>query len=124
VPVNLYQKTDGWSAVSSLKSIKAVESCEQKWDLARVDEMDTDGPESSTDLAVLVNVADLRKGKPESFYKLEAQAGSRKLPGAVVTRNPYVAAAKFVMSRRDLPKNIRQTAQTVADQIIRRAHAK
>jgi hypothetical protein len=78
----------------------------------------------STDLAVLVNVADLQKGKPESFYKLEAQAGSRKLPGAVVTRNPYVAAAKFVMSRRDLPKNIRQTAQTVADQIVRRAHAK
>jgi hypothetical protein len=78
----------------------------------------------STDLAVLVSVADLRKGKPESFYKLEAEAGSRKLPGAVVTRNPYVAAAKFVMSRRDLPKNIRQTAQTVADQIIRRARAK
>lgn len=75
----------------------------------------------ATDLAVLVNVADLQKGKVEPFYKLEAQAGSRKMPGAAVTRNPYVAAAKFVMSRRDLPKNIRQTAQTVADQIIRRA---
>ncbi len=75
----------------------------------------------STDLAVLVNVGNLQKGKPESFYKLETQAGSRKLPGAVVTRNPYVAAAKFVMSRRDLPKNIRQTAQTIADQIVRRA---
>jgi len=75
----------------------------------------------ATDLAVLVNVADLQKGKIEPFYKLEAQAGSRKMPGAVVTRNPYVAAAKFVMSRRDLPKNIRQTAQTVADQIVRHA---
>jgi hypothetical protein len=63
----------------------------------------------------------LQKGKIEPFYKLEAQAGSRKMPGAVVTRNPYVAAAKFIMSRRDLPKNIRQTAQTVADQIIRHA---
>jgi len=30
-------------------------------------------------------------------------------------------AAKFVVSRRDLPKNIRQTAQTVADQIVRHA---
>jgi hypothetical protein len=59
----------------------------------------------------------LQKGKIEPFYKLEAQAGSRKMPG-VVTRNPYVAAAKFIMSRRDLPKNIRQTA---ADQIIRHA---
>jgi Domain of unknown function (DUF4410) len=78
-------------------------------------------PAASTDLAVLVNVADLQKGKIEPFYKLEAQAGSRKMPGAVVTRNPYVAAAKFIMSRRDLPKNIRQTAQTVADQIIRHA---
>jgi hypothetical protein len=43
------------------------------------------------------------------------------MPGAVVARNPYVAAAKFIMARRDLPKNIRQTAQTVADQIVRRA---
>jgi Domain of unknown function (DUF4410) len=79
----------------------------------------------ATDLAVLVNVADLKKGRPESFYRLETQAGSRKMPGAapmaIVTKNPYVSAAKFVMSRRDLPKNIRQTAQTIADQIIRRA---
>jgi Domain of unknown function (DUF4410) len=75
----------------------------------------------ATDLAVLVNVADLQKGKIEPFYKLETQAGSREMPGAVVTRNPYVAAAKFIMARRDLPKNIRQTAQTVADQIVRRA---
>ena len=75
----------------------------------------------STDLAVLVNVADLQKGKLEPFYKLETQAGSRKMPGAIVTRNPYVAAAKFVMSRRGLPKNIRQNAQTIADQIVRRA---
>jgi hypothetical protein len=75
----------------------------------------------ATDLAVLVNVADLQKGKAEPFYKLETQAGSRKMPGGIVTKSPYVAAAKFVMSRRDLPKNIRQTAQTIADQIIRRA---
>jgi hypothetical protein len=79
----------------------------------------------ATDLAVLVNVADLQKGKAEPFYKLQTQAGSRKTPGAapvaIVTKNPYVAAAKFVMSRRDLPKNIRQTAQIIADQIIRRA---
>jgi hypothetical protein len=75
----------------------------------------------ATDLAVLVNVGDLQKGKLESFYRLETEAGSRKMPGAVVTRNPYVAAAKFVMSRRDLPKNVRQTAQTIADQIVRRA---
>jgi hypothetical protein len=79
----------------------------------------------ATNLAVLVNVADLQKGKSRPFYRLETQAGSRKMPGgapmAIVTKNPYVAAAKFVMSRRDLPKNIRQTAQTIADQIIRRA---
>jgi hypothetical protein len=79
----------------------------------------------ATDLAVLVNVADLQKRTAEPFYRLETQAGSRKMPGgapmAIVTKNPYVAAAKFVMSRRDLPKNIRQTAQTIADQIIRRA---
>jgi Domain of unknown function (DUF4410) len=78
----------------------------------------------ATNLAVPVNVADLQKGKAEPFYRLETQAGSRKMPGgvsmAIVTKNPYVVAAKFVMSRRHLPKNIRQSAQTIADQIISR----
>ena len=76
----------------------------------------------ATDLAVLVNVADLQKGTAKPFYRLQTQAGSKKMPGgasmAIVTKNPYVAAAKFVMSRRDLPKNIQQTAQTIADQLL------
>jgi hypothetical protein len=46
----------------------------------------------ATDLAVLVNVADLQKGKVEPFYKLETQTGSRKMPGgapmAIVTKKP------------------------------------
>ncbi|MBV9489183.1 MAG: DUF4410 domain-containing protein [Verrucomicrobia bacterium] len=76
-----------------------------------------------TDLQVWVNVSALEHGQPQAFYQLQTSASSRKTPGAVVTKNPYVAAAKFVMSRRDLPRNVRQTAQTIASQIIRRAKA-
>ncbi|HEY0791213.1 MAG TPA: DUF4410 domain-containing protein [Chthoniobacterales bacterium] len=74
-----------------------------------------------TNLQVLVNVADLQHGRPEPFYQLETSASSRKTPGAIVTKNPYVAAAKFVMSKRDLPKNVKKTAQLVAAQILSRA---
>jgi hypothetical protein len=74
-----------------------------------------------TNLAVWVNLADLKHGRPEPFYQLEANASSRKTPGAIVTKNPYVAAAKFVLSRRDLPKNVKQAAHTIASQIISRA---
>lgn len=73
-----------------------------------------------TDLEVWVNIADLKNGHPQPFYQLEAVASSRKTPGAIVTKNPYVAAAKFVMSRRDLPRNVKQAAHIIASEIVSR----
>lgn len=73
-----------------------------------------------TEMQVLVSVDDLVHGSPKPFYELDTKAESRKLPGAVITMNPYVAAAKYVLSGRDLQKNITQTASKIAGDIAER----
>lgn len=73
-----------------------------------------------TELQLIVSVADLSQGSPTPFYEIDTTAESRKLPGAVITLNPYVAAAKFVLSSRDLDRNVTQTASKVAAEIVGR----
>ena len=73
-----------------------------------------------TEMQVFVSVDDLVRGSPKPFYELDTKAESRKLPGAIITMNPYVAAAKYVLSGRDLEKNITQTASKIAADIAER----
>ena len=44
--------------------------------------------------------------------------GSGKMPGAVVTMNPYVAAAKFVMAKNASEKDVKHTAGQIATEIV------
>jgi hypothetical protein len=73
-----------------------------------------------TDLQVLVAIDDLARGTPSPMYELDTRADSGRIPGAALTLNPYVAAARFVMSGRDLDRNVKQTATLIADQVTRR----
>jgi uncharacterized protein DUF4410 len=72
----------------------------------------------ATDLAVLVNVGDLQKGKLEPFYKLETQAGNCR-------RSRYQKSLCGCRKVCHVPtrstEKVRQTAKTIADQIISRA---
>lgn len=70
-----------------------------------------------TEMQVFVSVDDLVRGSPKPFYELDTKAESRKLPGVVITMNPYVAAGKYILSGRDLQKNIMQTASKIAADI-------
>jgi hypothetical protein len=73
-----------------------------------------------TELQVLVAVDDLTRGAAQPMYEVDTQANSGKIPGAVITLNPYVAAARFVLSGKDLDRNVKQTAARIADQVERR----
>lgn len=44
------------------------------------------------------------------------------MPGAVITMNPYVAAAKFVMSRSASEKDVEHTAAKIAAEIVKRVN--
>jgi hypothetical protein len=51
-----------------------------------------------TELQVVVSVDDLAQGVPRPLYELNTSADSGRVPGAIITLNPYVAAARFVLS--------------------------
>jgi len=51
---------------------------------------------------------DLAGGAPKPLYSVETKADS--------TLNPYVAAARFVISSGDLDRNVKQSAAQIARQ--------
>jgi hypothetical protein len=76
-----------------------------------------------TELQLWVGVSDIARNPDAPFYTLEAADGSGKMPGAAVVRlNPYVAAAKFVMSRHASERDVTRTASEVAKEIVARAN--
>lgn len=77
----------------------------------------------ATDLQVASTTDQLGAGAPRPLYTLDTHAQSGKLPGAAVTLNPYVAAARFVMAGKDLDRNAKDTAAKIADQVKTRVAA-
>jgi hypothetical protein len=76
-----------------------------------------------TELQLWVGVSDVARNPDAPFYTLEAADGSGKMPGAAVVKlNPYVAAAKFVMSRHASERDVTRTASEIARQIVARAN--
>lgn len=61
-------------------------------------------------------ISDLAAGE---LRQLAAQERSGRLPGALVSRNPQVAAAKFLLERRALDRNLDEVAAELADEIVR-----
>lgn len=72
-----------------------------------------------TDLQVIVSVSTLDKGTAEPFYNVNIGAQRGKMPGAVITLNPYVAAAKFALAGRDMKKGITKTASKIASAVAK-----
>jgi hypothetical protein len=74
-----------------------------------------------TDVAVATSTEELSAAAaPKPLYEAQLDAKSGKTPGAAVTLNPYVAAAKYVLAGFDLDRSTQQTAQKIADQVAAR----
>ncbi len=73
----------------------------------------------ATSMQVQVNVSDLGTHPDTPFLFLGTSAESGKKPGAVVTMNPYVAAASFVMSKNASEKDVRHTAREIAEEVVK-----
>ena len=66
---------------------------------------------------LFVSITDL--ANPEKpLYQASQDGTSDKSPGAIITLNPYVAAAKFVMGENATDKMVKKTAVEVSKQII------
>ena len=75
-----------------------------------------------TDVQVVVGIDYLSQGASKPLFELDTDARSGKTPGAAPTLalGPYGAAARFVMSGKDLEKNVKQTAAQIAAQVTKR----
>lgn len=71
------------------------------------------------DFRAVVSLSDLSRGTPGPFYEMNTGGESRRLPGAMITLNPFAAAARFVLAGRDLDRSVERTASNIASSVAR-----
>lgn len=71
----------------------------------------------STEMEINVSISDLAVNPDAPFIVFGTEKEAGKMPGAVVTMNPYVAAAKFVMQKNASEKDVKKTAAQIVDQV-------
>jgi len=72
-----------------------------------------------SDMQIQVDVCDLGSHPDTHFLAFGAETGSGKKPGAVVTMNPYVAAAKFILSKNAPEQDVQHAGAQIASEIIK-----
>lgn len=73
----------------------------------------------ATDMEIEVDVTDRSSHPGSPFLLLGSTTGSGKGPGAAVTLNPYVAAAKFVLAKNATEKDVTHAAAAIAAEIVK-----
>ncbi len=71
----------------------------------------------STEVLVQVAIYDLRQSREQPVLVYGTGTGSKPLPGAVVSMNPYVMAARYVLSRSDEEKDVRRLGRRIAQDL-------
>lgn len=73
---------------------------------------------SSMDVQVMVS--DLAGSQPrQPFFVLSTEKNPSKMPGALVTKNAYVAVAKLVIAKNAPRKDVRQTAEAIVEHVLK-----
>lgn len=74
----------------------------------------------ATQMDAQVMVSDLTSGSPNApFVIFGTVKDPGKMPGAVITMNPYVAAAKFVLEKGATERDIQKTAEQIAKEVLK-----
>jgi hypothetical protein len=73
----------------------------------------------SEEVKVQVEVTDLAKDPNSPFLVYGAGEEGRKAPGAVVFKNPYAAAARYVLSRRATEKDVVKLGNQIAADLVK-----
>src|SRR5262249_1623230 len=73
--------------------------------------------QGASDAQLYVAVSDLTQTNSPPFTELNVDSSTGKAPGAVVTLNPYVAAAKFVLAKNPSEKDMQRAGAAIADEV-------
>lgn len=65
-----------------------------------------------------VAVSDLTGNVAEPFLFMGSSGDDVHLPGGLIARNPYVVAAKFVLSRDDMEKDVKEQGKMIARKLV------
>lgn len=71
----------------------------------------------ATHMQLCLNVSDLSEKELKPFYSFDTDKSSGSMPGAVISFNPYMAAAGFMMNKKSMEKDVKGTAAKIAEQI-------
>ncbi|MGA9753212.1 MAG: DUF4410 domain-containing protein [Acidobacteriota bacterium] len=70
-------------------------------------------------LAVQVNVYDLAKDRNRPFLAFGSNDQSRKVPGSILLRNPWVTAARYGLSKGATDREVRRLGEEIAKDLVR-----
>lgn len=74
----------------------------------------------ATSMDLQVAISDLASPDPRAaFVVFGTVKDPSQIPGAAVTRNPYVAAAKFVLQKNATARDIQRTAGQIVEEIVK-----
>lgn len=74
----------------------------------------------ATSMDLQVGISDLASSDPRAAFVVFGTAKDpSRIPGAAVTRNPYVAAAKFVLQKNATERDIGRTAEQIVEEILK-----
>jgi hypothetical protein len=73
----------------------------------------------STEMEVYVTVGNLADTPWDPFIIFGTEKEPNRIPGAVVTKNPYVAAAKFVMGKNASDRDAKKTAGEIVETVMK-----
>lgn len=72
----------------------------------------------ATAMELYVSVSDLSENPDAPFIFFGTEKDPCRIPGAVLTLNPYVAAAKFVLEKNASERDVKKTAQQIVSTIV------
>jgi hypothetical protein len=70
-------------------------------------------------LQLVVSLSDLAQATPRPFCEMSVNAHSRRRPGALLSLDPYVVTARFMLGGLDLDNTVMESAARVARDIAR-----
>ncbi len=71
----------------------------------------------STDMQVGITLSEVAEGSRRVLLDTPMDGRKDRMPGAVVTRNPYVAGAKFILTKNAPERDVKKLGSQIADKI-------
>lgn len=71
----------------------------------------------SSDMEVRVKLSEVMDGGTRIIFDSTIEGRKNRLPGAAVTRNPYVAGAKYVLSKKAPDREVKRLGSRIAERL-------